>query len=79
ARGSVSGYNVGVYGTWYGSRDILSGPYADAWFMYGAYANSVGGSLAADSYRSRTVTGSLEAGYSLPFYERGDSRFFVEP
>ncbi|KVL61975.1 autotransporter outer membrane beta-barrel domain-containing protein [Burkholderia cepacia] len=79
ARGSVSGYNVGLYGTWYGNRDILSGPYVDAWFMYGAYANSVGGSLAADSYRSRTVTGSIETGYSLPFYEQGDTRWFVEP
>ncbi|KWU27484.1 hypothetical protein AS149_21990 [Burkholderia cenocepacia] len=79
ARGSVSGYNVGLYGTWYGNRDILTGPYVDAWFMYGAYANSVGGSLAADSYRSRTLTGSVETGYSLPFYERGDTRFFVEP
>ncbi|PHP88989.1 autotransporter outer membrane beta-barrel domain-containing protein [Burkholderia sp. AU18528] len=79
ARGSVSGYNAGVYGTWYGSRDILTGPYVDAWFMYGAYANSVGGSLAADSYRSRTVTGSIETGYSFGFYERGDTRFFVEP
>ncbi|WP_244117539.1 autotransporter outer membrane beta-barrel domain-containing protein [Burkholderia contaminans] len=79
ARGSVSGYNVGLYGTWYGNRDILTGPYVDAWFMYGAYANSVGGSLAADSYRSRTVTGSLETGYSFAFYERGDTRFFVEP
>ncbi|MXN74229.1 autotransporter outer membrane beta-barrel domain-containing protein [Burkholderia sp. 4701] len=79
ARGSVSGYNVGLYGTWYGNRDILAGPYVDAWFMYGAYANSVGGSLAADSYRSRTVTGSLETGYSFRFYERGDTRFYVEP
>ncbi|MBN3844215.1 autotransporter outer membrane beta-barrel domain-containing protein [Burkholderia sp. Ac-20349] len=79
ARGSVSGYNVGLYGTWYGSRDILSGPYVDAWFMYGAYANTVGGSLAADSYRSRTVTGSIETGHSFQFYERGDTRFFVEP
>ncbi|WP_244135116.1 autotransporter outer membrane beta-barrel domain-containing protein [Burkholderia sp. BCC0322] len=79
ARGSVAGYNVGLYGTWYGTRDILSGPYVDAWFMYGAYANSVGGSLAGDSYRSRTVTGSVETGYSIRFYERGDTRFFVEP
>ncbi|OXI70052.1 autotransporter outer membrane beta-barrel domain-containing protein [Burkholderia sp. AU28863] len=79
ARGSVSGYNVGLYGTWYGNRDILTGPYVDAWFMYGAYANTVGGSLAADSYRSRTATGSIETGYSLGFYERGDTRFFVEP
>ncbi|MCA8298848.1 autotransporter outer membrane beta-barrel domain-containing protein [Burkholderia sp. AU30198] len=79
ARGSVEGYNVGLYGTWYGNRDILSGPYVDAWFMYGAYANRIGGSLAGDSYRSRTVTGSVEAGHSLRFYERGDTRFFVEP
>nr|WP_232459466.1 autotransporter outer membrane beta-barrel domain-containing protein [Burkholderia ubonensis] len=40
---------------------------------------SVGGSLTGDSYRSRTVTGSVETGYSIPFYERGDTRFFVEP
>ncbi|WP_175837236.1 autotransporter outer membrane beta-barrel domain-containing protein [Burkholderia anthina] len=79
ARGSVAGYNVGMYGTWYGNRDILTGPYVDAWFMYGAYANTVGGSLAADSYRSRTVTGSIETGYSFGFYERGNTRFFVEP
>ncbi|MBN3820291.1 autotransporter outer membrane beta-barrel domain-containing protein, partial [Paraburkholderia sp. Se-20369] len=79
ARGSVAGYNVGLYGTWYGSRDTLSGPYVDAWIMYGAYASSVGGSLAGDSYRSRTVTGSLETGYALRFYERDDTRFFVEP
>ncbi|WP_244099050.1 autotransporter outer membrane beta-barrel domain-containing protein [Burkholderia ambifaria] len=79
ARGSVEGYNAGLYGTWYGNRDILSGPYVDAWFMYGAYANRIGGSLAGDSYRSRTVTGSLEAGHSFHVYERGDTRFFVEP
>ncbi|MGU7769738.1 autotransporter family protein [Burkholderia sp. MR1-5-21] len=79
ARGSVDGYNVGLYGTWYGNRDILSGPYVDTWWMYGAYQNSIGGSLAGDSYRSSTVTGSVEAGYSLPFYEQGESRFFVEP
>ncbi|WP_244099588.1 autotransporter outer membrane beta-barrel domain-containing protein [Burkholderia pyrrocinia] len=79
ARGSVSGYNAGLYGTWYGNRDILSGPYVDAWVMYGAYANHVGGSLAGDSYRSRTVTGSLEAGHSFLFHRSGDTRFFVEP
>ncbi|CAB3729785.1 hypothetical protein LMG24238_05618 [Paraburkholderia sediminicola] len=79
ARGSVEGYNVGLYGTWYGNRDILSGPYVDTWLMYGAYSNTVGGSLATDSYRSSTVTGSLEGGYSIPVYQRGDTRVFVEP
>ncbi|RKF49455.1 hypothetical protein BCY88_17685 [Paraburkholderia fungorum] len=79
ARGSVEGYNVGLYGTWYGNRDILSGPYVDTWLMYGAYSNTVGGSLATDSYRSSTVTGSLETGYSIPVYQRGNTRVFVEP
>ncbi|WP_236872030.1 autotransporter outer membrane beta-barrel domain-containing protein [Burkholderia stabilis] len=79
ARGSVAGYNAGLYGTWYGNRDSLSGPYVDAWVMFGAYANHVGGSLAGDSYRSRTVTGSLEAGHSFPLLSSGDTRFFVEP
>ncbi|PCE31213.1 autotransporter family protein [Burkholderia ubonensis] len=79
ARGSVDGYNAGLYGTWYGNRDILSGPYVDTWWLYGVYQNTIGGSLAGDSYRSSTVTGSVEAGYSLPLYEQGVSRFFVEP
>ncbi|KVN32784.1 hypothetical protein WJ64_11365 [Burkholderia ubonensis] len=79
ARGSVSGYNGGLYATWYGDRDILSGPYVDAWLMYGTYSNSVGGSLATDSYRSQTVTGSLETGYSFKVYDGRDARVYVEP
>jgi autotransporter family porin len=79
ARGSVEGYNVGLYGTWYGSRDILSGPHVDTWLMSGTYSNRVGGSLAGDSYRSRTVTGSLEAGYSFEVYDRGGAKMYVEP
>ncbi|OMG75180.1 hypothetical protein BW685_00545 [Burkholderia ubonensis] len=79
ARGSVSGYNAGLYGTWYGHRDILSGPYVDTWLMYGTYSNSVGGSLATDSYRSQTVTGSLEAGYSFRIYDGHDAKVYVEP
>ncbi|WP_230684581.1 autotransporter outer membrane beta-barrel domain-containing protein [Burkholderia cepacia] len=79
ARGSVDGYNIGLYGTWYGNRDIMSGLHVDTWWLYGAYQNTIGGSLIGDSYRSSTVTGSVEAGYSLLFYEHGPSRFFVEP
>lgn len=79
ARGSVDGYNVGLYGTWYGNRDILTGPHVDTWLMYGAYHNSVGGSLPGDSYRSRTVAASIEAGYSFGIHSDGNSRFFVEP
>ncbi|GAB7534617.1 autotransporter family protein [Burkholderia sp. 3C] len=79
ANGHVDGYNVGVYGTWYGNKDILTGPYVDTWFMYGKYNNTVGGSLATDSYGSRTLTGSIEAGYSMPLYLSGTTQLYIEP
>lgn len=79
ARGSIDGYNAGLYATWYGNRDILTGPHVDTWLMFGAYSNRVGGSLPGDSYRSRTLTASVEGGYSFGMYDDGHSRFFVEP
>lgn len=79
ARGSIDGYNAGLYATWYGNRDILTGPHVDTWLMFGAYSNRIGGSLPSDSYRSRTLTASIEGGYSLGVYDDGRSRFFVEP
>lgn len=76
----VSGYNVGVYGTWYGNQDILSGPYLDGWLMHGAYNNRVKGEgLLAENYRSETFTSSLEGGYSFNVHDSGDKQVFVEP
>lgn len=76
----VSGYNLGVYGTWYGNPDILTGPYMDAWIMHGSYDNRVKGQgLAAEDYRSRTLTGSLEGGYSFMVRDDGKKQVFVEP
>ncbi len=79
ARGSIDGYNAGLYATWYGNRDILTGPHVDTWLMFGAYSNRIGGSLPGDSYRSRTITASVEGGYAFGVYDDGRSRFFVEP
>ncbi|MCY1507547.1 outer membrane autotransporter barrel domain protein [compost metagenome] len=80
ARGTVDGYNAGVYGTWYGNKDILSGPYVDSWVMYGRFNNQVNGQgLPSESYKSSNLAASLEAGYSFPIYESGKTRMFIEP
>ncbi|WP_213956994.1 autotransporter outer membrane beta-barrel domain-containing protein [Variovorax sp. dw_954] len=80
AAGTVDGYNLGMYATWYGNRDILSGPYVDAWILGGAYKNKVQGlGLQQESYRSRGITASLEAGYSFKVFDNGRSQMYVEP
>ncbi|WP_211444673.1 autotransporter outer membrane beta-barrel domain-containing protein [Collimonas humicola] len=80
ARGTVDGYNVGLYGTWYGNHDILSGPYVDTWLTAGRYNNTVGGAgLATEQYRSRTLTASIEGGYSFPIYDQDKTKLYLEP
>ena len=83
SRGNVDGVNAGVYGTWFGNANGQSGPYVDTWLMFGTYKNTVGGNvnggLASDSYRSRTLTGSIETGYAFPLFEQDNTRVFIEP
>ncbi|MFA9439159.1 autotransporter outer membrane beta-barrel domain-containing protein, partial [Uliginosibacterium sp. sgz301328] len=80
ADGSVSGYNLGVYATWFGNRDIVTGPYVDGWLMYGSYDNRVEGEgLPRESYRSNTWTGSLEAGYAFKIRDAEKWLAYLEP
>ncbi|MDR7948299.1 autotransporter outer membrane beta-barrel domain-containing protein [Achromobacter aegrifaciens] len=80
ASGKVEGYNVGIYGTWYGNADILSGPYVDSWAMLGRQDNTVSGEgLANETYRSRTKSASIEAGYSFKVYENAGRKLYVQP
>lgn len=80
ARTDLNGYNAGLYSTWYGHQDILSGPYVDAWAMYGSYHNHVKGEgLASESYRSKTLTGSLEGGYSFKVRDTENAQTYLEP
>ncbi|MEO6855422.1 MAG: autotransporter outer membrane beta-barrel domain-containing protein, partial [Rhodoferax sp.] len=80
ALGTVKGSNLGVYGTWYGDKDMLSGPYVDAWMMYGRFNNAVTGQgLPTENYKSRNLAASLEVGYSVPLHASGNTRTFIEP
>lgn len=76
AEGEVSGYSVGLYGTWYGQADGRTGPYVDTWLMYGRFDNEVkGDGLDSENYDSEDLSFSVEAGYAFQVGEQT----FLEP
>jgi autotransporter family porin len=80
AHGSVEGYSVGMYATWYGHADTQTGPYVDSWVMYGTFDNEVKGQgLATESYDSSNTSASLETGYSFPVYADQNTKLYIEP
>ncbi|HER1287420.1 TPA: autotransporter outer membrane beta-barrel domain-containing protein [Salmonella enterica subsp. enterica serovar Elomrane] len=64
ANGSVDGYNLGLYATWFADAQSHRGAYIDSWYQYGAYNNSVDNDGLSDSrYDSAAHAVSLETGY----------------
>lgn len=66
ARGSVEGYSVGLYGTWFENNETKLGTYVDTWFQYGWFKNKVeGDSLPDVKYDARGWAVSGEVGYAF--------------
>ncbi|EOJ0730121.1 autotransporter-associated beta strand repeat-containing protein [Salmonella enterica subsp. enterica serovar Kentucky] len=64
SNGSVDGYNLGLYATWFADAQSHRGAYIDSWYQYGAYNNSVDNDgLSASRYDSAAHAVSLETGY----------------
>jgi len=85
AKGSVSGYSVGVYGTWYQNAELKTGAWAETWAQYNWFRNEVSGDLLpAEHYNSQGIKASLEAGYAWlagSWQSSGgtENRLFLEP
>lgn len=81
ADGSINGYSVGVYGTWLQDNDAKTGAYVDTWLQYSWFNNSVSGeSISSESYKSKGLTGSVEAGYTWKLGERDErTSFYIQP
>ncbi|MBS1203480.1 MAG: autotransporter outer rane beta-barrel protein [Proteobacteria bacterium] len=83
--GSVNGYSVGGYATWYARPQESQGAWVDSWLLYNWFNNSVQGEgLASESYKSKGFTASLEAGYTHKLSEfRGSkgslNEWFIQP
>lgn len=65
SKGSVNGYSTGLYATWYASDETHNGAYLDTWMQYSWFDNHVkGDGLPDESWKSKGLTASLEAGYT---------------
>ncbi|HBM9256408.1 TPA: autotransporter outer membrane beta-barrel domain-containing protein [Citrobacter freundii] len=85
SKGSVNGYSVGGYATWYANDETHQGAYLDTWAQYSWFNNSVKGEgVQGESYKSKGVTGSLELGYTHELGEFAGSKgtlneWFIQP
>ncbi len=80
AKGTLSGYGLGVYGTWYQSAGDPRGLYVDAWLNYGGYQNKVQGDLLpTERYDSHAWNASIEAGYAMELRRGEQTAWYVEP
>lgn len=81
ARGKVSGYSAGIYGTFYQNDATRLGAYADTWVQYGRYTNQISSELGSVRYRSNVWSASLQAGYALKPFTAGSAleNLVVEP
>lgn len=81
ADGSVEGYSVGVYGTWFQDNEEKTGAYVDTWVLYNWFDNTVSSKdVASESYKSRGFTASAETGYTWKVGEKNEREsYYVQP
>ncbi len=82
SKGSVDGYSVGLYGTWYADAADRSGLYVDGWTQYGWFDNTVDGQdLNSEDYHSKGFTASLESGYTFNLGENPakNATYYIQP
>lgn len=85
SKGSVEGYNAGVYATWYQNDETRQGIYVDGWAQYSWFDNTVNEQdLEGESYKSSGITASLETGYTHKLGEFTGSwgalnEWFIQP
>lgn len=80
SRGQVTGYSVGLYGTWYANDAYKTGTYVDTWMLYNWFDNKVmGQEQATEKYKSSGVTASVEAGYSFKLGENERNSYWLQP
>ncbi|HCR3449982.1 TPA: intestinal colonization autotransporter adhesin MisL [Citrobacter werkmanii] len=80
SRGQVTGYSVGLYGTWYANDADKTGTYVDSWALYNWFDNKVmGQEQATEKYKSSGITASVEAGYSFKLGESERNSYWLQP
>lgn len=81
--GSVSGYNLGLYGHW-NTQDNGAGLYVDGWAQYSWFKNKTNVHLSnvrnySNKYDSNAGSISAEAGYGFIVHEGSNKNWLIEP
>ncbi|MEX3021813.1 autotransporter outer membrane beta-barrel domain-containing protein [Kluyvera sp. STS39-E] len=85
SKGSLNGYSIGMYGTWFEDKKNDAGLYLDSWLQYSWFNNSISGEgLSSESYKSKGLTASMETGYTQKLGEIAGSHgsvneWFIQP
>ncbi|WP_250452472.1 autotransporter outer membrane beta-barrel domain-containing protein [Caballeronia sp. ATUFL_M2_KS44] len=67
ATGTVNGYSVGMYATWFANARSRLGPYVDSWLQFGWMDKGVRGDDLPDvAYHTKAWAASIEGGWALP-------------
>ncbi|KEY58063.1 autotransporter outer membrane beta-barrel domain-containing protein [Serratia sp. DD3] len=76
----LDGYSLGVYGTWYQYANQRHSPYVHGWLQYAWFNGSTEGqSESQQDYRLRGASASVEVGYPVQIYQRGDNTGYMTP
>lgn len=76
----LSGYSLGVYGTWSPDSQARYRPYLHSWLQYVWFNGSVKGqTLAQEDQPLRGAITSVEGGYPWPLYQSADHRGYLTP
>lgn len=84
SKGSVNGYSVGIYGTWYQNDQNNTGAYVDSQLLYSWFNNHINGDgVSAEKYKSKGLAASVETGYTFALGKSGKqdnpAYYFIEP
>ncbi|AHK18743.1 autotransporter [Yersinia similis] len=80
SRGSVDGYNLGVYATWFADQQNNTGVYIDTLAQYSWFNNAVNGQgKAEEKYKSSGFTASVESGYTFNLANSDQLSYFIQP
>lgn len=85
SKGNTDGYTTGVYATWFANNETKDGLYLDSWAQYNWFDNTINGKdLQTESYKSKGMTASLEAGFTHKVKSQKDGKgagtdWFIQP
>ncbi|MES0268425.1 autotransporter outer membrane beta-barrel domain-containing protein, partial [Citrobacter sedlakii] len=77
----ISGYSIGLYGSWLQDNAAHEGAYVDTWAQYSWFDNTVSGrGVESEEYDSKGFTASVESGYTWKLADISErNALYIQP